>query len=462
MTDNNFLTKTKHKDFGRIQLILFIFLLIIFVGYAIFLAFNLQTGIIPDESHRFGVSKYLVNTWGIPKDIPLTKISGEYIRQGSFLGYWIYARLLSIFITFAPSATEWQLLVFLRLMNALFSLGTVVFVYQISRKIINNKWIQLLPVFMITNTLMFVFLSGGVNYDNPAIFFCTVSLYYFIKSIKDEEFIVSSLTWLVMISTASLIKYSILPLAFIMVVLWVVFYIKTKPVVSFRKLMRFKELFLALVLLILLACNFSIYGLNIIRYHSLQPQCYDVYPEEICDVSTYVVRHRNLALPEKRNVFQAFKQGDPEPIRYIYDYWIRTMMDRIFGIMGHKIYFPINVSYFHLLAFWSFGLGMRYIRKPNFSIISIIIIIVFYALTLVQMNYRSELTYGFGTSIALQGRYIFPVITLMFVFWGYILECVSNKLIQYTTIGVLIALFIYSGPMRFIMYYQTVFADWFI
>lgn len=444
------------------QLLVFIVLLIVFAAYTIFLAFNLKPGIIPDETHRFSVSEYFVTTWGIPENVPPAQAAGESLNRSSFLGYWIYGRMLALFFAVVPNATEWQSLVFLRLFNAIFSWGTVVFTFFIAKEIIKNKWLQLLPIFMLTHTLMFVFLSGGVNYDNPTIFFCSASLLFFIRVIKKDDFIKNSVAWLIFICIACLIKFSILPLAFIMSLIWVIFIIKNKPEISTDQLTDRTTLIGLIILLALIVANFNIYGVNIIRYQSITPSCTDVYSKEICDVSTYIIRHQEMALPNKLTIFEAFRQGNPEPIRFIFGFWIRDMADRIFGIMGHKIYFPISVSYFIMMIYWSIGLGMRYIRKLNFLITSLICVFLFYSLVLIWMNYNSKLTYGFHTAVALQGRYIFPVIMIAFVLWGYILENVTNKLLRYSTIFSIVALFFYGGPIRFIWYYQTVFADWFI
>lgn len=463
MANKKFVDQLKSSLIHCGPFLVFLVLLLVFASYTLFLSLNLQTGIIPDETYRFAVSKHFSSTWGIPDNGAIAQTAGESLQRTPFLGYWIYGRMLVLFLLAVPTTTEWQSLVFLRLVNAIFSWGTVIITYLIAKEIISSKWLRLLPVFMLTNTLMFVFLSAGVNYDNPTILLCSASLLFYIKALKKHEaFTKNSLAWMVLISAACLVKFSVLPLALIMVVIWIVYIIKNKPEFSISQLNNRTSWVLLFMLIILLGFNFSIYGINIIRYGSLLPSCSDIYSEEICAVSTYAIRHQEMALPEKLSVFAAFRQGDPEPIRYVFDYWIRAMLDRIFGIMGHKIYFPISVSYFLMLIFWSIGLGMRYIRKPNFLLISLFSIIIFYALVLVRMNYNSELVYGFHTSVALQGRYIFPVITIAYVIWAYIIENVSNKLVRVTTLLAIIALFFYGGPIRFIWYYHSVFADWFI
>ncbi|NLN70403.1 MAG: glycosyltransferase family 39 protein [Chloroflexi bacterium] len=462
MAENRMLNQVKSKWVDNGHVLLFTLLLFVFAAYTIFLSLNLKPGLIPDESYHFAISKHFATTWGIPNNVPEAQSAGKSLQQNSFLGYWIYGRVLTVFYSVSPIAADRQALVILRIVNAMFSWGTVIATYLISKEVIKNKWLQLLPVFMLTNTLMFVFLSAGVNYDNPAILFCSLSLLFFIKALLHKNFVTNSLAWWIFICIACLIKYTILPLTFFMSVLWIIFIFKESPEVSLTSLYNKKNIPLALLLLALIGANFCIYGINLIRYRSIIPACTDVYSEEICVVNTFAIRHQEMALPEKLTLKEAFRQGNPEPIRYVFDFWLRAMLDRIFGIMGHEIYFPISVSYFLMMLFWSIGLGMRYIQKPDFLFTSILTIIIAYALVLIRMNYNSELVYGFNTAVALQGRYIFPVITIAYALWGYIMENVTNKRVRFVSIFFLIALFLYGGPIRFIWYYNSVFADWFI
>ena len=121
-----------------------------------------------------------------------------------------------------------------------------------------------------------------------------------------------------------------------------------------------------------------------------------------------------------------------------------------------------SIAYFHIALFWILLLGFRYIKKLDFINISLIIIFSFYTFVLIAMNYNSELVYGFNKYIALQGRYLFPVIGIGYVLITHILTQTTNKLLRWGTTAALIGLFLYSGPIRFIWYYGTVFADWFI
>jgi len=442
--------------------IVLLLLLAIFSFYSIFLAINLRSGIIPDETYRFEVSTYYAETWGIPDNVPIAYTSGDNLHRNPYLGYWLFGRVIRLTQLMKPDANERQILVSLRIANWLFSLGTILFTYGLSKQVINNKWWQLLPIFLLTNTLMFVFLSGGVNYDNPTNMACAAGIYFLVRIINGKNFISNSLGWMISISLGSLMKYSVLPLALVMTIVWVIVLIKRRKEINAHSLKDRKNILLIVIFTILIGLNLSLYGVNLIRFNSLIPSCQDTFPTDVCKSSFFGRRYEEMALPKKLTLIEAFKQGYPDPIRFTFDIWIREMLKRIFGIMGEVNYFPIVVSYFHVALYWLIFLGGRYIKKPSLKILSMIGIFLFYALTLLYMNYNSELVYGFNKFVALQGRYIFPVISIAFVLSTYILTKVSNKFIRFTTLGAMILLFLYGGPIRFIWYYNSVFRDWFI
>jgi len=448
-----------HKHNANIVLIV---LLVVFTFYATFLALKLKRAIVPDEPYRFEVSQHFATTWGIPDDVAVAEYYGEDLHRNPYLGYWIFARIINIQDLIAPSGGERQTLVFLRMANVLFALGTVLYGFFISKELIKHKWWRLLPVFLVTNTLMFVFLSGGVSYDNPTNFFCAASLFYLIRVLNKKSFLSNTLGWVIFILIGSLIKTTVLPLALVMVVVWLIFVLKNRKEITLSGVKDWKTICLFIILVIVLAFIIGLYGVNVIKFQSLTPACRDTFSTEICQATPFAIRQKELGLPEKLSVLEAFKRGYPEPIRYTFDSWIPEMMKRIFGIMAHKNYFPIATSYIQIALLWVLFLGARYSKKPGDIFLSLLGIFSFYTLTLIAINYNTELVYGFDKFVALQGRYIFPVITIAVVLIAIILTKVQHKLTRFVTAGVLIVLFLYSGPIRFLWYYSSVFADWFI
>lgn len=442
--------------------ILLALLLIIFLAYSIFVALNLKTGIIPDEPAHFIFSKHFSTTAGIPADVPETYSTGWYIEQNPFLYYWINGRIIDLVELVSPTASDQTLLGVLRLFNSLYSLGTILFCYLLSKEIIKNRWWQLLPVFLLTNTLMFVFLSGGVNYDNLANMFCMAGLLYLARVFNGKDFLSNSMLWMIFICLGALTKYTVLPLALFMFFAWLFFTIKNRKSIFPLPNWNWKKVVLGILLLLLLIGNGAIYGYNLVVYQSIRPHCADLLTASQCALSPYDARLEKYALDHKLTISESISQGYPDPIAYFLDTWIPHMFYRIFGILGHKFYFPyVLTTFYRLLFYWMILLAVRYGRRTSYSVYSLLAIFLLYALTLFIDNYNNELVYGFQ-QIAMQGRYIFPVIGTAYVLFAKLLEKVPNKPVQIVTLVVTLALFFSGGPIKLLLRYDTSFLEWFI
>ena len=450
----------KRSRLGWPEIILALILLFYLLN-SLYLSFNLQPAIIPDEPYRYEIARYFADTWGIPKDVPIAAKYGDNLARNPSLGYWIFGRVINLESWIAPESTEFQQLTWLRVFNSCFALGVLILTYCLSKEMIKNSWLQLLPVFLLANTMMFAFLAGGVSYDNPTNFACALGALFFIRILKGEKILSNSLGWLISLLIATLIKYSVAPLLLFTAIIWIINIVR-KPGnwISFKP-NRWQEYVWITILAALIIGNVLLYGGNLIKFHSLTPDCSDTYSNEICQDSVFVVRQKELGLPEKLTIRQALSQGYPEPIRYFFEVWVRIMSERVFGIAGHKTYYPTVISYYEIAFYWLAFLGFRYVRKINTVIASSLAIILSYAAVLFVMNYNNELVYGF-LHIAFQGRYFFPVIGLAYVLVGFILEKVDNKILKVVTIVALLVLFLYGGPIRFFWFRNSVFFDWFI
>lgn len=451
----------KVNNDGSASIVLFL-LLVIFFSFSVFLSLDLQEGIIPDESAHFIFSQYYSTTLGIPEDSQTTYVHGWYTKQNPFLYYWINGRALNALELFLPNSSEWRQLVFLRILNALYSLGTVIFCYLLSKELIKHKWWQMLPVFLLTNTLMFVFLSGGVNYDNLANLFSMAGLYFLVRILKNEDYLSNSLGWMLSICLGTLVKYPILPLALATGVLWLIFTLRRRKNLFPLHFKGVRQIIAGLVLLIVIITNLGIYGVNLLKFQSVTPDCLDILSKDQCEVSPYTTRSNEIGLDHKLSILESIELGYPNPIEYVIDNWFPNMLYRIYGILGHLSYFPSHIIVLYRLLFlWIILLAVRYIKQSSFLFIGLGSTFVFYMLVLLYTNYNSELAYGFK-NIAMQGRYIFPVIGIAYVGISYVLWNVPNKIIRNLSLAATIILFLVGGPIKFITHNQTIFKDWFI
>lgn len=447
--------------------IVLVAVLLIFLVSSLFIALRLRstlTGIIPDESAHFIFSKQFSSTLGIPSDTAETYVWGWYIKQNPFLYYWINGRIINLLKWISPGITDLQLLISLRVVNVLYAFTTVIFCYFLSKEVLKHKWWRLLPIFLLTHTLMFVFLAGGVNYDNLANMLSMISLYFFVKAFKNQDFLKCSLAWLVFLGTGTLVKYTLLPLALAMVIAWLVYVILRRKAIFPLRFDVNKTAVLIVMLALLMIGNAAIYGVNILRYGTLLPPCEEILLESQCDLSGFERRYREMALDSKLTIKESISEGYPPPLRYLTVDWVYHMLMRTFGMISHEAYFPQQIIlYLRILFYWTALLSvfnLMYYHKLSSITLSFVWITFFYACVLFVQNYNSELVYGFK-QIALQGRYIFPVIGVIYILFTKVLQHTPFRSLRWATLAFTVALFLYAGPVTMLRGYFSFLDGWF-
>jgi len=447
-----------YRKFGDLP---FILLLLIFIGTSSLIALNLREGIAPDEVGHFAFAKYFSTTLGLPKDTPETVAIGWQIQHNPFLYHWVTGRAIQTLRILRPSIADSTLLVVLRLMSTLMSAGSLIFLYLTSKLLIKNKWLQLMPVFLLINTLMFVFLSGAVSYDNLANLFSFAAIYFFTCIFLGKNFTTSSILMIICLGLACLVKFSALPLAFGLVSWWIYLALSRKN--ELRKLkFEKRQAFLILIAVVVIVINIALYGYNLITYGSVTPTCEQVVDENLCQTSVFAKRYQELALPEKLSIKESIEEGYPDPVEYVFYSWIPNILYRIYGILAQLSYFPRHtIVLFYILYLSYLVLGVRVLpKKPGTIFVAFATLFVLYGVVLLRMNYNAELIYGFK-QIGMHGRYLFPVLGVFYIILSKILE--KGRNIKFTWLlgfGTLV-LFFYSGPLSLVIHYSTIFKDWF-
>jgi len=454
--------KHETKNLPASERLILAALLLAFVACAGLLALNLREGIVPDEKAHFIFAKHYADTLGIPPDAPETYAQGWYIAHYPFLYHWLSGRVVNLTLLFAPAASDWTLLVVLRLTSVLYAAGTLFMTYLLSRELIRKKWWPLLPVFLLANTLMFTFLAGGANYDNLTNLLCTAALYFLMRVFGGRDFLGNSLGWLICICLACLVKFAVLPLALFTFLAWLGFSIwKRKTNFPLPKWNAGRVVLVAVAALLVLG-NLALYGYNLVVFREVLPDCEDMFQAAQCALSPYYDRLEELGLPQKLSIPESIQQGYPDPLEYLTGAWFKDMLTKTYGILGHKSYFPGHIITFYQL----FYLGMlllaaRFWRKPGFAIWSGLGIIAGFVLAVFIVNFESELTYGFK-QISLQGRYLFPVIGLFYALTAYTQSLVRSKFLRVVLVVLTCALFIFGGPLKFLTLADKAFAGWFL
>lgn len=430
-------------------------ILSVFFLFTVFLAFSIKIGISPDSFFHLEVSKIFSTTFGIP---PNTVDSYQWrdITRLPYLYFWINGRILNLnSLTFNVNEVF-----LLRFVNILYSVGTLIFTYLISKEYIKNKWGQLLPTFLLANTLMFVFLSSSINYDNLTNLLCTGSIYFFVKYLKESKELKYSIYLWIFLLLASLTKDTVLPLAFVMVLIWFVVLIRRKILNKdfCKQFLKTPNIILLTIFTVLIGLNISLYGVNVITYGKLSPGCTDILTHEQC-LQNGVYYREIYKIPTvfegnvKEGVQLILKGERVDPISYL-PFWMVEISKKVFGIMGDQSlymkyeYLPFYGFYFFLGVF----LVLKNRKKLDTKDKALLLITAFYlAVLYFYHNYNTYFTHNWK-DLALQGRYIFPVLTPIYVVLSkYFFEKKNKKLLKILSL-ILILGFILGCIPYFLIY----------
>ena len=428
----------KKTDISKIALI---FIFLVFLLVCIFLAFNIKMGVSPDSYYHLRVSQAYSTTLGIPQNTPQT-YQWRDITRIPYLYFWINGRILNI------NNGVIDEVVLLRVINVIYSLGTVYVMYLLSKEIFKDKWKRVLPVFFLTHTLMFVFLSSSINYDNLANLLSTLSIYFFVKFVKKGINLKYLLLMLLSLCIGALTKSTVLPVALILVILSVVEIVKRKDEV--KRIRAGKELLLLIPIVIFVFLNLSLYGGNLLKYKTLEPSCTQILTHEQCLENGVYYRNKvdynATPINGPIDVFNMIIKGERiGPVRYFFR-WFPNLMSKIFGIMGDS---SLSLPYYLVALFILFfltGVVLIISNKKRLTKIDkyLLTILLFYtSILFFTQNYPMYLTYN-QYYLGLQGRYIFPVISIIYILLTKSFFFIKNKKLRNIVLISFSILLIYS------------------
>jgi len=412
-------------------------LIIIFLSFTLYLAFNLKMGVSPDSWYHLRVSQEFSKSFGMPTN-SVDTYQWRDIEHLPYLYFWVNGRILNLNdVTF-----NFNQVILLRVFNALYSFGTLVGVYLLSKEFFKSKWLRILPVFLLSNTLMFLFLSSAINYDNLGNMFAVFGILFFVKGLKNTGSVKYLLWMLIILCLGTLTKYTILPLAFILVVLIGIDVVRNWRV--WREGFRGKVLYLLIPLVLLIVMNLGVYGVNLVKFHSLTPSCLDVLTYDQCLENGVFVRDM-VWIPEVEvNVFDMVISGERlDPVRYS-GLWVWEMVKRVVGIMGDESLFASNYIIPFYLFFIFLAVVVGIVRWKGFSKVVKFLSVstLFYLLVLFFVqNYDMYLRRGHPV-LALQGRYMFPVISSFYVLLVLFLSKIKKGWLRYVLFIGLVVLFV--------------------
>jgi hypothetical protein len=455
----------------------------------LFFAFFISPYIPPDEVTHLGMAKIFSKVLLFPENSAETFQHG-LVTNISWLYYWVMGKLLPLNV-FGMSD-----LLFLRLLNIPFAFGTVYFSWRLLRFLTDDRLTQLLLVVVMTNTLMFSFLSASVSYDNLVNLLAVMSIYYLFAFFKERSVGFLVISFLCQLA-GCLTKVSFLPLSLILVVLWVLCEVKgvrSLPVAVKRYYREkgWRAYVLSFAVLAGLLLNIQLYGGNYLQYGKLRPMMSDVLSLDIA------LEHRIAA---RDTIVEYFKDGTLNyqqamrmtrfvphegdradaayliqgladhrangyevlgPVAYIVP-WTEYIAASTFGIKAHlsiinKGLTIVPVAVLMLLALLGFVVHWRRGNQVRIAAYLALLCGAYAILLMYVHNYQVYLYYE-NLSMGLQGRYVFPVIGAFYVWFSYSLMRLFRRESLRLGLAIAAAFVFVALDFPFFLYHAT--RNWF-
>ena len=434
----------------------------LFVYFAlrlVFFAATIEHQAPPDEIDHFPRTLLFSHSAWVPEDSPASHEFG-LIGHRPYLYYLLMGKLLHANV-FPLSDLVW-----LRLLNCGLSLITAAFVLGAVRQLTDNRMVHILSLTVATNVLMFTGVSASVNYDNLSNLLAAAAFYFLLAYLRQPR-LETLLKFLIALLSGALTKNSFLPLAFILVVVFLVH--ERRHLLRWRysggEMARARRVFFLTALGILIGLNGHLYLTNLVNFHRLIPKAIQVLEQEEAMkyrlwARYYVVNqfetgavsyHEALAMTEKisnpsnrrravnllgRLRTRAHWIGSlPGPELYPF-IWAKTMLSDGLGYRGHRVMRKEGAALYPYLILIFISIFML-IRKGTISgergrqgrlLVSSAVVVFFYAMVLMWLiNYPLFRRYGVPDYVT-QGRYMFPVLAPMAsVFSFYFLEYAPKR-----------------------------------
>jgi hypothetical protein len=406
--------------------VFFISVLALFVFESVWIALSARYPMAFDEGYHLSIIQLFSHQWSplILHQPGGAQPYGDVTRDTSYLYHWLMSYPYRILISNFSFKTT---VIVLRIINVTFFTAGLVFFRRLLLKTKAPKALVNVSVLFFVLIPIVPLLAGQINYDNLMILILSVNLLMVVRfrdQLQKKKLNLGLLMAIFSLAClGSLVKFPYLPILtaitlYLIYNLWLFARLPrhrfwrdvSKAWFTMPKVRR-----LAVAALLIISCGLFIemYGVNIVKYHNITPQCNQVLSIKRCLNYGPWVRNYQYSLEPKP------KNYSPDPVVFMGG-WVQGMFLRtLFAINGPGE--PASYQNFKPLPLISlativvFGLGVllagRY-HKIIFSRDPVIVMLLFicfsYIISLIAKNYYSYLE--FGRLLAINGRYLLPVL----------------------------------------------------
>ena len=406
---------------------------------------------------------------------PEASFHGDITRYGSYMFHYLMSfpyRLIQIF-----GADLQTTIITLRIICISFVVaGLFVFRAFLLRAGLTKS---LTNLSIATSTMIPIvpFALAQINYDSLAFLLVATIFYISIRAVENTK---NQAIWIILLlatsSIASLVKFTILPIAFVnvlfvLIVLWRKYKSKL-PARLFNQTKNLSKLtIICSVLFLLLAVGLFVerYGTNIIQYRTIEPKCDRLHSDESCIQYTVWRRdttwhQENLESGKKRN----------NPLEYTYISWVPDVYTDFTGVAAFTYDDPnqaLQIRYLPTAIKWSPGTPIMRIASWAVLVLAILALIFSWrklpnrrlryltigtlGVFIVSMWVRNYTDYMYiGTVTATQGRYFIPILIPIIAVVGLAFRHYLTRM-RYQTLFLLACVLIFmqgGGVMNYMLY----------
>lgn len=408
----------------------FIFIIAFFLFEGIWIAVSATYPQAFDESFHFGLIQTYSHYWlpFLSQQPSHANAYGAVARDPSYLYHYLMSfpyRIIALFVHYQAAQ-----IIILRIINVgLFAAGLILFRKVLLRTGISSALTNI-SLLLVTLIPVAPQLAGQINYDNmliPLVAWVCLLTFKLTDEVRQKKPTVKTIVTLATVCLfSSLVKYEFLPIfAGTLVYLVLLMYqhyhwnfreVSHTLVRDFKQQSRHMKYLLIAMLVISTGFFMQRDGLNIIKYHTIAPDCSVVL--NVQDCSAYSVWEHDYT--SHNAVVSAQATASRNPITYTWQ-WMYWLWYRLFfGINGVNSGYtnypplPLPSAAFALVVIFGLIYAVK-LRKKIFSgnnyILFISIITGLYLLALLVEGYMK---YEYTDVLELMnGRYLLPIIPIV-------------------------------------------------
>jgi len=405
----------------------------------------------PDQApHNYYSQKYS-ETWGIPEEN--LNIRYTFIGQ-PYLYYWLNGAIYKVYNSLFPTGKLRPVLMW-RLMSVFYSTLTVFFTYKLASKVTGNPYAGVLVSFLLSNTLMFVFVSGGISNDNLMNLAATAAIYHLVNIYKREDFIWQTALTGIWVIIGSLAKEQFLLLTLIIFLAWLFFVIRNCRKINLE--LKRKNIFIILIFISSLVLFLGLYGTNLLRYSRTTPACAQIKSVGSC--RTYGYRY-DFYKPFNLQWIWFARDDLTNPIKYGITYWGFKMIESIWGILSETSFIPmLSVSLHGVLILWALFCHFFYWQPKDTNATLLFVILLSYCVYVFLWNYKTEVEFNFQ-HYGVTGRYLLPILGTLLTLITHSFMKIKSLLLKRITIALVVLLYFAGGFGMYISRYAEIFSHW--